>query len=64
MAELPNEQLRMLEKRFRNVGINRRNMMKLAAAATAGAVTTGGVARYVGPSAAAQATPSAASGDQ
>jgi len=47
------DQLRILGQRFKSLGMSRRNFMKIAAAATAGTVTTAGMERYVGPGAAA-----------
>jgi oligopeptide transport system substrate-binding protein len=47
------DQLRILGKRFKSLGMSRRNFMKIAAAAAAGTVTTAGMERYVGPGAAA-----------
>ena len=55
MAEQVNEQIRLLEQRFRSAGVDRRKFMKIAAGAAAGTVVVDGVARYVGPAAAAQA---------
>lgn len=54
MAEQLNQQLRQLEERFKSVGVNRRGFMKIAAGAAAGTAMIDGVARYVGPVAAAQ----------
>jgi oligopeptide transport system substrate-binding protein len=47
------DQLRILGRRFKSLGMSRRNFMKVAAAAAAGTVTTAGMERYVGPGAAA-----------
>ena len=47
------DQLRILGQRFKSAGMSRRNLMKVAAAAAAGTVTTAGVQRYVGPGVAA-----------
>jgi ABC-type oligopeptide transport system substrate-binding subunit len=44
-----NDQLAILGKRFKSLGMSRRNFMKIAAAAAAGTVTTAGMERYVGP---------------
>ncbi|CAA9560646.1 MAG: Oligopeptide ABC transporter, periplasmic oligopeptide-binding protein OppA [uncultured Thermomicrobiales bacterium] len=54
MAAQLNEQLRLLEQRFKSVGLDRRGFMKVAAGAAAGTMMVDGVARYVGPAAAAQ----------
>jgi oligopeptide transport system substrate-binding protein len=43
-----NDQLRILGKRYKSVGMSRRNFMKISAAAAAGTVTTAGMERYVG----------------
>jgi oligopeptide transport system substrate-binding protein len=48
-----NDQLHILGQRFKSLGMNRRNFMKIAAAAAAGTVTTAGMERYVGPGVAA-----------
>ncbi|MBW3631932.1 MAG: peptide ABC transporter substrate-binding protein [Chloroflexi bacterium] len=53
MGTQMNEQLGILGKRFKSLGMSRRNFMKIAAAAAAGTVTTAGGQRYVGPSASA-----------
>jgi oligopeptide transport system substrate-binding protein len=47
------DQLHILGQRFKSAGMSRRNLMKVAAAAAAGTVTTAGVQRYVGPGVAA-----------
>ena len=49
MGHRKNDQLRILGQRFKSLGMSRRNFMKVAAAAAAGTVTTGGMERYVGP---------------
>jgi oligopeptide transport system substrate-binding protein len=48
-----NKQLRILGKRFKSLGMSRRNFVKIAAAAAGGTVTTAGMERYVGPGVAA-----------
>src|SRR5215216_5328305 len=53
MGHRKNDQLRLLGQRFKSLGMSRRNFVKIAAAAAAGTVTTGGVERYVGPGVAA-----------
>jgi ABC-type oligopeptide transport system substrate-binding subunit len=47
------DQLRILGQRFKSLGMNRRNFLKIAAAASAGTVTTAGMEKYMTPSAAA-----------
>jgi hypothetical protein len=56
VAERIDEQLRHLEQRFASAGVSRRRFMKIAAGAAAGTAMVDGVARYVGPAAAAQET--------
>jgi oligopeptide transport system substrate-binding protein len=46
-----NDQLRILGRRFKSVGMSRRGFIKIAAAAAAGTATTAGMEKYVGPSA-------------
>ncbi len=53
MGHRQQDQLRILGQRFKSLGMSRRNFMKIAAAATAGTVTTAGMERYVGPGVAA-----------
>ena len=43
----------MLGQRFKSLGMDRRNFLKIAAAASAGTVTAAGMEKYVGPGAAA-----------
>jgi oligopeptide transport system substrate-binding protein len=47
------DQLEILAQRFKSLGMSRRNFMKIAAAASAGTVTTAGMEKYVGPGVAA-----------
>jgi oligopeptide transport system substrate-binding protein len=47
------DQLRILGRRFKSLGMSRRNFMKVASGAVAGTVTTAGMERYVGPGVAA-----------
>jgi oligopeptide transport system substrate-binding protein len=47
------DQLGILAQRFKSLGMSRRNFMKIAAAASAGTVTTAGMEKYVGPGVAA-----------
>ena len=53
MGHRQNEQLHILGQRFKSLGMSRRNFMKIAAAATAGTVTTAGMEKYVGTGVAA-----------
>jgi ABC-type oligopeptide transport system substrate-binding subunit len=53
MGRRKDDQLRILGQRFRSLGMSRRNFLKIAAAASAGTVTTAGMDKYVGPGAAA-----------
>lgn len=48
MSRRMDDQLRILGRRFKSVGLSRRNFMKIAAAAASGTVTTAGMERYVG----------------
>jgi ABC-type oligopeptide transport system substrate-binding subunit len=43
-----NDQLRILGQRFKSLGMSRRDIFKISAAAAAGTVVTGGTERYVG----------------
>jgi ABC-type oligopeptide transport system substrate-binding subunit len=47
------DQLGILAQRFKSLGMSRRSFMKIAAAASAGTVTTAGMEKYVGPGVAA-----------
>jgi hypothetical protein len=47
------DQLRLLGRRFKSVGMSRRRFAKLAAAAAAGTVTSAGMEKYIGPGVAA-----------
>jgi oligopeptide transport system substrate-binding protein len=47
------DQLEILAQRFKSLGMSRRDFMKIAAAASAGTVTTAGMEKYVGPGVAA-----------
>ena len=42
MGRRQDDQLRILAKRFKSLGMSRRNFMKIAAAAAAGTATTAG----------------------
>jgi ABC-type oligopeptide transport system substrate-binding subunit len=53
MGRRKDDQLRILVQRFKSLGVSRRNFLKIAAAASAGTVTTAGMEKYVGPGAAA-----------
>lgn len=51
MVTRKDEQLGILAKRFKSIGMPRRDFFKIAAAAAAGTVTTAGMEKYVGPGA-------------
>ncbi len=53
MGRRKDDQLRILGQRFTSLGMDRRNFLKIAAAAAAGTITTAGMEKYVTPPAAA-----------
>ncbi|MCD6028922.1 MAG: extracellular solute-binding protein family 5 [Thermomicrobiales bacterium] len=53
MGRRKDDQLGILAQRFKSLGMSRRSFMKIAAAASAGTVTTAGMEKYVGPGVAA-----------